>query len=432
MKNSGNVPLTEAEQRKGMRLIYFGQGVGPIITQLLGNSAFGVLLIKHLGGSNLQAMLLVSLSSLPGLLQIPISLIIPPSRGRRFMLRCWIGKGLSIFVAIGVIFLPIETRMKVLLVLLLFAIGAIIEMSGNTFWFPLLHDVVPEAMRGRFFGKLRTIWQFNSFLAIILAGVFLGNDPKLWRFQIVLAAALILYFLRNIFIARLPKTRIFSDQDYANWKHYLREILSRKQVLIFCGYFSLLVFTAGFLSTPLVLYMEHMGFQVRENVIIFGFLTLGSILSLLLAGVLTDRIGTKRVFFLAHVVLCLVCISVIKIGFLPAGQVKYLMPIALTVSGAMGAMAGVACTTQLFHLVPDRGRAFFLSLTTILITVGGALSPILAGYILQTYMESWTLIFLGIPFDSFQVLLGAVAFAMVLLLVFLSFVEDVRSAPLAK
>ena len=95
----------------------------------------------------------------------------------------------------------------------------------------------------------------------------------------------------------------------------------------------MLVFAAGFLNTPLVLYMEHMGFQVRDNILIFSFITLGRVLSLLIAGQLTDQIGTKKVFFLAHVVLCIVSFSVVYVGFLPVNHIKYLMPIAMISSG---------------------------------------------------------------------------------------------------
>ena len=82
-----------------------------------------------------------------------------------------------------------------------------------------------------------------------------------------------------------------------------------------------------------------MGFKTGENVLVFGCSTLGRILCLLIAGVLTDRLGTKKVFFISHVGLCAVCFAVVGIGFLPAASAKALMPVAMMVSGAMLAMA---------------------------------------------------------------------------------------------
>ena len=419
--------LTEKQQRMGMRLVYLGQSLGPILFQLLMKSAFGVLLIKYLGGTDFQAMLLGSLVLLPRILQIPVSLIIPPSAGKRFMLYCWLGNGVSVTAALGMTFLHIDAETKVVLILVFVGIGAAAGMAGSTFWFPLLHDLVPDNERGRFFGKMRTAWSSTTFLAIMIIGVFLGKNPQLWRFQVVLAVAIALFFARIFFIARLPEGRsMVANNDYANWKHYIRQILARREVLIFCGYFSLLVWCAGFLNTPLVLYMRHMGFVVRENMIIFGFSMLGQILSLLIAGTLADRIGTKRVFAAAHIVLCTVSFFVVGIGWLPPGTAGYLMPIAMIISGGMAAMAGIACVTQLFHLAPDRGRAFFMSFAMILMTAGAALSPIVAGFICQSVAETWSTSFYGIDFDIFQVMLSAAGVGMLILLILLFFVEDIR------
>ncbi len=410
-----------------MRLVYYGQAVGAIQTQILMGSAIGTLLILHLGGTAFQAMLLVPLMLAARALQIPISLTVPPSRGKRFMLRCWLGNGLAVGGAIGVTFLPLAPQPKVMTVLALFAVAGVMQVSGLTFWFPLLHDVVPERMRGRFFGRMRSIWNATSFLAIVLAGKFLGKAPELWQFQVVLICALALFLLRNVFIAQLPETDQHADDNYSDWKQYVRHILTRREVLIFCVYFSLLSFAAGFLSTPLVLYMEHLGFKANENVIVFSCRPLGQMLTLLIAGWLADRMGTKRVFLIAHIGLCLVCVSVIAIGELPTGLAMMLMPVAMVASGAMLAMAGVACTAQLFHLAPDHGRAFFMSLAMILITYGAAFAPALAGAA-NDYAAKWlTLTVAGIEFHPLQTLFAAAAAGMLLLLVFLAFVEDVKN-----
>ena len=427
MNRPTTTTLTAEQQRTGMRLVYLGQSVGPILPLLLMKTAFGVLLIKHLGGSDFQAMLIGSLLLLPRILQVPTSLLVPPAAGKRFMLRCWSMNGLAIAGVLGITFLPVDSRTKVVLILLLIAVGAVVHLTGSTFWFPLLHDVVPNNERGRFFGKMRAIWSSTTFAAVMIIGVFLGKSPPLWKFQVVLAVALVLYLLRNIFIARLPEGRTpAADTDYADWKRYVTQILSRREVVIFCGYYSLLACCAGFLGRPLVLYMMHMGFVVRENVIIFGFSLLGQVLSLLLAGALTDRVGTKRVFATAHIVLCAVCFSVVGIGWLPKDQAGYLMPIAMIISGGMLAMAGVACTTQLFYLAPDRGRAFFMSLAMILMTAGSALSPIFAGFVSQSVADTWGVSFVGGRLDIFQVMLSVAGLSMLALIALLFFVEDVR------
>lgn len=418
--------LTEDEQRRGMRLVYFGQGVGTPLAQLLSYSAFGVLLIKHMGGTDFQAMLLSSLFLATRVLQLPVSLLVPPRHGKSFLLKAWLGCAIALAVGLGVTFLDVEPATKVRLFLFFAALGMTALACGTTFWFPLLHDVVPGRMRGRFFGRMRTVWSITSFLAVIASGLLLGDTPQLWKFQAVFAMGLLLFLLRNVIIAQVPEAEPPGMADYANWKQYIRDILSRREVLVFCAYFSSLTFLAGFLGPPLVLYLERMGFPAGENVLVYGCTMFGQILALLIAGILCDHIGTKRVFGMAHVVLCIASFCVVAIGYMPYEVAGKLMPVATTICGAMIAMAYVGSTVQLFHLAPDRGRAFFMSLGSILLMSGRALSPLVAGAIDDALGTGWRWSLFGLEMNFFHVLFSVAGVGMAALMAALHFVQDVK------
>jgi len=429
-QDSGASPahtLTLQQQRRGMRLVYLGQSAAPMILLLLHITAFGALFIKHLGGSNLQALLLGPLISLSRVLTVPTSLLVSPGAGKRFMIRCWMLTGLTMTAMLGATFLPVDKELKIWIVLLLIGLGGAVHATGGTFWFPLLHDLVPPQQRGRFFGRMRTHWRASLLGATLLAGWFLGKAPELWRFQVVIAVAVMLYLTRTYIFSKIPQgASPVVRSDYSDWKRYVRSILARRKVVVFCGYFSLLGLCAGFLGTPMVLYMKFKGFPVRDNIWVFGSALLGHVAALLTAGVLVDRAGTKKVFLACHVVLWAVCFAVVGIGWLPEGQVKLCLPAALVTAGAMRSAAMVACTVQMFHLAPDRGRAFFMSLSWVLIGAGAGLAPLLAGAILDYAPEGWTAAFGGLPFDVFQVMLAAAGIGMLAVMPLLLAVEDVR------
>lgn len=411
-----------------MRYIYLGSSAGAILIMLLIRSGFGTLFIKHLGGSDRLAMLLGATVGFARIVQIPVSLRVHPANGKKFMLRCWTVYALTMAATA---FLPVvmgtgaATARAVVLTIF---VAVVIGQSGFTFWFPLLHDTIPADSRGRFIGRMRAWWSTSVFVAIIAAGLFLGKSPAIWRFQAVIVVAASLVLLRNYFVSRIPVvTESAVDQDdFGDWRKHISNLLRRKDVLIFCGYFAIVGLCIGFLGQPLVLYMKYLGFPTNENIIITGFTMLGTIPALLAGGQLVDRIGTKRVFVATHLLLCVVCFAVVGIGMLPRNQARFLMPAALILAGAARAGGFLACTTQLFHLTPDKGRAFFLCLANILIFVGPSVAPLVAGGVLSVVPADWSTTVAGVELSVFQIMIGLSGLTLLAALVLLRFVKDIR------
>ena len=179
-------------------------------------------------------------------------------------------------------------------------------------------------------------------------------------------------------------------------------------------------------TQPMVLYMKQMGFTDGENTYVFNATMLGRVLAFLVAGMLVDRLGTKRVFLSSHLAMCAVSFAVVAIGLLPAERAKFLMPAALVVSGATVAVASVACAAQIFHLVPQRGRAFFMSLAMILTIAGPGASPLMMGAVLGWVGPEWALPVGAVRLGIFQVVIGLAGLALIGIIALLHFVDDVR------
>jgi len=221
---------------------------------------FCPLFIIKLGGSDLQAMLPASIFGLMLLVQIPIAVLIKPAQGKQFLQTCWTLAALPIGVALMAALWIGACPLTVWIVLAALFLSQLLLSAGSTFWFPLLHDVVPARQLGRFFGNLRAIWSMAYFGLSVLAGIFLGQDAQVWKFVVVFGVVAALQLVRAPFVARIPdrsKTAMVANA----WRKDIAYILKRKDILIFSGYFILLMFLAGFLTQPLVLYMKHLGFQ---------------------------------------------------------------------------------------------------------------------------------------------------------------------------
>ena len=80
------------------------------------------------------------------------------------------------------------TTLVMLVALSLIGYGAFRSL-GMAGWFPLISDNVPDNIRGRFFGRLRTSWQLMLVAYTAAVGWLLGHNPALWKFQVVFVIA---------------------------------------------------------------------------------------------------------------------------------------------------------------------------------------------------------------------------------------------------
>lgn len=419
--------LTEQQQQVGMKYVYLAASTGSVMHMVMTGSAIATLFIKTLGGSDFQAMVPGSLAFMLMFLQIPVSMRVRPGNAKPFMLRCWSWSILLFILAVLSPLLIPSGKHLPLIVLMLFGVAQAVSTGGGTFWMPMLHDVVPVHRRGRFFGRLRAVWNSVGLVIILSGGFLLGDAPEVWQFQVIFGFALLLLLIRNNIVARIPAGNTLSgDLDYDDWKRYVRGLLREKPLLVFLGYYGALGFCMGFLSQPLVLYMKYRHIDAGNNVFIYSFTTMGMILTFLVAGVLVDRLGTKRVFLMTHLVLCGVCFFVVGMGQLANEWIKILMPFAMGASGGAMAASSVACTAQLFHLVPNRGRAFYLSLSFIITSAGLAVSPLLIGALVDIVSSQWSVSLFGLSWDIFQVCLSVAGVLMLVLIALLQLVQSVH------
>jgi MFS family permease len=122
-------------------------------------------------------------------------------------------------------------------------------------------------------------------------------------------------------------------------------------------------------------------------------------------------------------VLCVVCFALLGIAALPNDQAKWLFPLALAVSGSMMAASSVACTAHVFHLVPDRGRAFNISLSSIIMLNAPMLSPLIISMLFELAPPAEP--HLG-PLDTYQIVLLAGGVLMLLSMGLLRWVQTVH------
>lgn len=399
--------LDEKTMKRGMRLAYAGQSIGILLAMLILRSAFGPLFLKHLGATDSLTMWVFAVPGLLPLIQIPLSLWVPPHRTKTALLVGWgIWGALMIPVALIPDWISDETTALAWVTGVLVT-AIFVNMGAATFWFPLLADVIPKERRGRFFGRLRATWTTLLYLTIVLLGLYLGPDPDLPRFQRVILLGVCLVLIRNLIVAFVPtpKQRQSDAADYRDWRRYIKEIVAHRLLRNFFCYYTLFGAAAGLLAHPLVLYMNDLGVNPRDNILIFGSTTLGMVLVLFIGGSVIDRVGTRGVFRTAHYTLIATLLLTLGSTCLPDPLLLFGLAAIFVLSGATVALSNLACTTHLFAFIPAQGRVFYLSFSNLMLTIGPALALFVTGGLLRGTSMGHRLSVLGTPMDIFQIML---------------------------
>lgn len=301
----------------------------------------------------------------------------------------------------------------------LFALAAyfITLQVGLTAWFPLLHVIVPESLRGRYFGTMRRAWQLTGFAAVAICGLVLGQDPDFGRFALVLIPVILLQIGRVVMYSRLPDpppSRTASETP--SWRDVLVPLRDRPFVefvllaLLFTVVQQAAVpFVVPFLKTEL-------GFPASTTLYGTACFGLGSALALVTWGRLADAWGTRLVFALGSVA------GAAGAGIIAATPPYRTDPVTaaicavsgLALSGVGASGIGIAYTVRLMRAAPpDRmGSYFNVSQVAVGVTIG--LGTAVAGAALRWLPAAVQVAGLQIP--TFRLFFLAVGAGLLLLL----------------
>lgn len=264
-------------------------------------------------------------------------------------------------------------------ILLCGAGGAVFASS----WFALLLPVVPESMRGRFFGAMRLGWTFVVLLFTALTAWFLGEAPELWRYQALLGIVFAGQILRIVAYRRIPEVRTEPDGPRAPFFRALLRIARAPGYLPFGAYLFLL--TLCTMAVPALFGMiEKKALGLGDNMVVtLGLCHMaGSLVGFLLGGQVVDRLGNKVVFLLCHVGYGAVLLAFVLRAALP-GPGWLVLGTIHGVYGVIASSSGLAITSEIMALAPKQGRALATGGLGMLLFVAGALSEMTAAGLLS-------------------------------------------------
>lgn len=295
-------------------------------------------------------------------------------------------------------------------------------------WFPLLATIVPEDRRGRFFGTMRLLYQSAAIAFTFAVAWTLERHTAIVVFQCYLGAAVLLRLFGTFMYARLPDLDRQAESG-RGMRETLRLALTWPGFLPFCAYcFLLSLFTGACASLFGLLAKDTLGLPEGQVMLIGNLVTLGSLGGFFFGGRLVDRLGTKHVFILCHLLFAAVLLAVLGRDLVPLPTVVVIGALA-TGFGLVQAASGVAFSSELLAAIPAGNKAMATAVNMALIGLGAALSGIASSLVLKLGLLSpqWTLF--GNPLGPYDALLLLCGTMVLLLIVTLGLVPSVMRRP---
>ncbi|AKJ64076.1 MFS transporter [Kiritimatiella glycovorans] len=295
---------------------------------------------------------------------------------------------------------------------------------GGSSWFALLSPLVPEHIRGRFFGRLRVTFQTVTILFTMLVTWLLDRHDDLWMFCGIILVAWVAVLSRLFFYIRIPEVEPAGRRE----RHFLdalRKVIAVPGFLPFtCYAFLVALFTAGGPLIFALLEKDVLAFKPATITLMGTLLMIGITAGCFLGGRMVDRLGTRTVFVLCHFAYALFFLLFAARGFFALPLTLYIGALTLGY-GVVGGSAGIATSSELLALIPSENKSLACSFNMTLISAGCALPGILVSRLLdwEVLSESWMLA--GQSLSPYDTMLIASGVMMTLLLVTLGLIPSV-------
>jgi MFS family permease len=371
-----------------------GSFVQAFLNWTTGSALIGYML--YLGATPTEISLV---GSVPLLAQVtnPFAAYFASLFGRRKYLATLfsaIGRGLWLFAA----FLPqlgLPESVRPMSLVLLVLISSIFQSAAGTLWTAWMADVVPQNVRGRYFGIRAGVIGIVGMLANLAAGWFLDLVEEPLNFQIIMGVAVVsaaLGVFMYVFHYEPPVTgkqlgfraTFIEPLRHANFRRFL----------VFAVYWQFAVMLAAPFVMAYFLDEVKLGFRnIAYWSVIIG---IAGLFTTTLWGRVADRVGNK---------------AVIAIGTVLAGVAMPATWILLGLTGniwffwlsaVFDAMAWGAIGPAVFNLAlassPQTGRAAFIAIYGLLTGASGFIGGLLSAPLLQFFQQleftvlnvSWT------------------------------------------
>lgn len=285
--------------------------------------------------------------------------------------------------------------------IILFSIGVSALLSG---WFALLSPLIPEAIRGTFFGTMRVSWQIFAIGCSFILTFILERSTSLGTYQLILTFFTCLLILQIFLYLKIPEIEK-SSFERKSLSQIFASIPEIPGYMPFCAYCFLLMLATGAWPVTMGLLEKNVLHFSDDNIVHMGtMLFLGSMVGFYIGGKLVDKIGTKMVFLVVHFLYVLFLFLVILRGLIPILLLSYFSLLTCGL-GLIQASSSIAITSEMMALAPAKNKSVIISICMSLQWGGAAISGVISGKLIEYDILNKTWIFRGLTLSNYDTLI---------------------------
>jgi MFS family permease len=279
-------------------------------------------------------------------------------------------------------------------------------------WLSWTSDLVPEKIRGRFFGTRNMLCGAAGIVAILVFGKLLdylklGAHGLTLGFSITFVSAVAFGMSSLYYLNQIRDVPIDTSVDHVPFRKNLTLLLNDMNLRNFLGFTCMWNFAVRFASPFFTLYfLRDLNFGYGFVAVLAMTSSLADLLGMHLWGRISDRVRNRAIIRVASWV-----VVFLPLAWATVRPGSVIMPVFLHLAGG-GFWAGInLCMNNfLLGISPSQSRGLYISLYNIAGGVGASIGPILAGLTVTSLIPegfrffSWNLIPLKVIFLTSTVL----------------------------
>lgn len=391
IRDERNRKISRSHLKRGLRDAILDGSFYSVMTSLT-NGVFLTGFALALGASHFEIGVIASLPLLAPMLQLPASPLLARRRLKRICL--WTSfLGRSAWVAIALLPLIAMSSPSHSIVWALIIGMAVYHISASiagVSWISWMADLVPEKIRGRYFGNRNVAIGAVGMIATLGGGLLVKRygvwfEPAVMiGFTFLFLFALLFGYVSIIFLRKIPFDPGFQETTHRSLSESLSTVLMDKGFLLVILFSSCWGFGVNLASPFFTVYMFqdlHLGY---ETVALYTVLNLATnLLGMWFWGRASDRYGNKPVMQSMGLLAAMLPFLWV---FVTAATVPYLAPFNHLLAGFCWAGINLTSVNLLLKLARKEDQAVYLSVHAFACSLFIALGP-LAGGILSGHFS---------------------------------------------